>query len=133
MERLKERLGIAHRALQSLEELLVIEKPSRIERDAAIQRFEYTFEAAWKAAERFLLVVEGVAAVSPKGCVRMSREAGLLTEEQAVVALEMVDDRNLTVHTYNEQLAERIHRNLARYGFLLRDWLSAMNDRLAGL
>ena len=40
MERLKERLGIAHRALQSLEELLVIEKPSRIERDAAIQRFE---------------------------------------------------------------------------------------------
>jgi nucleotidyltransferase substrate binding protein (TIGR01987 family) len=131
LERLKERLGIAQRALQSLEELLVIEKPSRIERDAAIQRFEYTFEAAWKAAERFLLVVEGVAAASPKACMRISREAGLLSEEQAVVALEMVDDRNLTVHTHNEQLAERIHRNLVRYGPLLRDWLSTMNDRLA--
>jgi hypothetical protein len=49
MERLKERLDVARRALASLKELAALEQPSRIERDAAIQRFEYTCEALWKA------------------------------------------------------------------------------------
>ena len=43
--------------------------PSKIERDAAIQRFEYSFEATWKSAQRFLAVVEGVEAGSPKSTV----------------------------------------------------------------
>lgn len=45
MERLKERLSTAQRALSSLQELSSLAQPSQIERDAAIQRFEYTFEA----------------------------------------------------------------------------------------
>lgn len=44
MERLKQRLATARQALGTLEELR--EEPfSKIVRDAAIQRFEYTFEA----------------------------------------------------------------------------------------
>lgn len=102
--------------------------PSRVERDAAIQRFEYTFEAGWRAAQRYLLVIEGLTVGSPKGCVRASRE--VVSDEQAIVALEMVDDRNLTVHTYNEAVAQRIQRNLPRYADLLGRWLSAMESRL---
>ena len=48
MERLKQRLEIAWQALMTLEELSVLKQPSAIERDAAIQRFEYTVEASWK-------------------------------------------------------------------------------------
>ena len=48
MERLKERLVLARNALGTLEELLVIKHPSKVERDAAIQRFEYTFEAVYE-------------------------------------------------------------------------------------
>lgn len=59
MERLKERLAIAQRALTTLEELLALPHMSPVERDAAIQRFEYTFEACWRAAQRYLLVVGG--------------------------------------------------------------------------
>lgn len=112
MERLKERLDIARRALTSLKELAILEQPSQIERDAAIQRFEYTCEALWKAAQRYLSVIEGLNIGSPKGCIRACRELGLLTDEQAVLGLEMVDDRNLTVHTYNEAVAEGIYHNL---------------------
>ena len=130
MERLRERLSVARRALSSLEELLVLERPSRVERDAAIQRFEYTCEALWKAAQRYLLVVEGLSVGSPKGCIRACRDVGLLADEQAAVGLEMVDDRNLTVHTYNEAVAERIHRNLSRYAGLLAAWLEAMEERV---
>ncbi len=132
MERLKERLTIARRALGTLLELAAIEQPSRVERDAAIQRFEYSFEAVWKAAGRFLSVVEGVDAGSPKAIVRASREAGILSDQEAVSALEMVDDRNLTVHTYNEAVAERLYRKLQGHSELLTRWLDIIEERVTG-
>lgn len=130
MERLRERLAVAALALATLKELVAIPRSSRVERDVAIQRFEYTFEACWKAVQRYLLVVEGVNAGSPKACVRACRDLGLLSDEQAVVGLEMNDDRNLTEHAYNESVAERIHRNLPRYAGLLGDWLAAIQARI---
>jgi hypothetical protein len=54
VERLKERFGVAQKALATLREVLAETNPSVIVRDAAIQRFEYTFEAFWKAGQEFL-------------------------------------------------------------------------------
>ena len=130
MERLKERLALARKALSTLTELLVTESPSKVERDAAIQRFEYTFEAVCKAAGRYLLVMEGINVGSPKAIVRATREVGIFKDDQTVLALEMVDDRNLTVHTYNEAVAEHIHDNLTKYAELLAYWLKAMEERV---
>jgi len=129
MERLKERFEFARKALVRLEELVAIAKPTAVERDAAIQRFEYTFEAVWKVSERYLAVCEGMTVRSPKACVRAAREARLLTDEETVRALEMVDDRNETVHTYNEAVAARIFGSLPRYSQSLRTWLDAMAAR----
>lgn len=129
MERLTERLAMARRALSTLQEVTRLEHPSRIERDAAIQRFEYTCEAVWKAAQRYLQEVEGVSVGSPKGSLRASRDVGLLTDEQTVIGLEMIDDRNLTVHTYNEAVAEEIFSGLPSYAELLDAWLTAMTER----
>ena len=69
MDRLRQRLSVARQAVATLRELAVRTAPSKIERDAAIQRFEYSFEATWKAAQRFLSVVEGVEAGSPKSAI----------------------------------------------------------------
>ncbi len=129
MERLNERLATAQRAVSSLLEVLAIGQPSRIERDAAIQRFEYTCEAVWKTAQRYLQDVEGISVGSPKGCLLTSREVGLLTDEQTTLGLEMVDDRNRTVHTYNEAVADEIYAGLAAYARLLDTWLSAIMQR----
>jgi len=131
MERLKQRLAVAERASRSLRELVEANASTQIERDAAIQRFEYTFEAVWKAAQRFLLVVEGRSEGSPKACVRASRETGLLSEATAERALLMADDRNLTVHTYNESLADAIRRRLPDHLAVLDDWLAAMNRKVS--
>jgi len=46
MERINERSRIAQKALNSLTEIVSEENPT------AIQRFEYSFEAVWKAALR---------------------------------------------------------------------------------
>ncbi len=60
----------------------------------------------------------------------ISREVALFMDDQAVLALEMVDDRNLTVHTYNEALAEQIFSNLPRYAELMANWLKAMEVKV---
>ena len=128
MERLTERIQVAERALETLLQLPLTEAVDDVVRDAAIQRFEYTFEAVWKAAQLYLRQHEGIEQGSPKGVVRVSLGVGLLSEEQARRALEMVDDRNLTVHTYNEELARRIFSHLHEYAGLMNCWLRAMAD-----
>lgn len=130
MERLNERLAVARRALGTPQEILAVEHPSRVERDAAIQRFGYTCEAVWKATQRYPREVEGLSIGSPKGSIRASRDVGLITDEQITLGLEMIDDRNLTVHTYNESLAEAICRQLPSYADFLAIWLAAMEERM---
>lgn len=59
MGRVLERIQVAEKALATLKELAFLEDPSPVERDAAIQRFEYTFEAFWKALQAYLREKEG--------------------------------------------------------------------------
>jgi len=130
MEKLQKRLESAKKALVSFEKLAMIEKPNDVERDAAIQRFEFSFEASWNAAKQYLYDIEGVDIGSPKGVIRGCREVRLLEDDEAVLPLEMVNDRNLTVHAYNEEVAIKIHSNLNRYYALLQRWIERMVERV---
>ncbi|YCO46421.1 nucleotidyltransferase substrate binding protein [Thermosynechococcus sp. FA-CM-4201] len=125
---------VAQRALATLQELPLGERTDTIIRDAAIQRFEYTLEAVWKAAQLYLREREGLDIASPKGVIRACLAVGLLTPEEGRLALKMVDDclrhaasdRNLTVHTYNETLADAIFSRLAQHAMLMDRWLAAL-------
>jgi nucleotidyltransferase substrate binding protein (TIGR01987 family) len=121
-----QRIQTAARALATLNEL-ADEPVGKIVRDAMIQRFEYSFEATWKAAQAVLREHFGLELASPKTVMRASFENGLLTEEETRTALAMVDHRNLTAHTYNEALAEEIFAAIPAYRVLLGTWI----DRLA--
>jgi nucleotidyltransferase substrate binding protein (TIGR01987 family) len=125
---LRRRLALSRRAIATLREVLA-EPKSAVVRDAAIQRFEYSFEATWKACQRWLRDNEGLEAASPAAAIRSSHAVAVLDEPSARLALEMVGDRNLTVHTYNEDLAERIFERLPRYAALLQSWLEALERR----
>ena len=129
MDRLAKRLVTARKALETLKELLGPDSPTKIERDAAIQRFEYTFEAMWKTAKQYLLDIEGLDIGSPKGVIRGFFQNGVLNEEQTNLALSMVDDRNLTSHTYDETLAKQIFHQLDDYANLMDKWLQTMEDK----
>ena len=128
MDRLRERLVIARQALATLQQALR-EPKSQIVRDASIQRFEYTFEAVWKAAQLFLRVEESLEVGSPKAVIRATLQVGILSEEQARTSLRMADDRNLTVHTYNESLAESIYSRLSGYAQVMALWLESLERR----
>lgn len=128
MDRLNQRIQVARRALQTLVEVVDQRPVSAIVRDAAIQRFEYSFEATWKALQAWLDEHEGIRAGSPKGVFRACFQAGLLDEPQSRLALAMVDDRNLTTHTYNEGLAARIYEALGEYEALMSGCLRAIQE-----
>lgn len=131
MERVKERLQVARKALGTLQEITNKKSLSIIERDAAIQRFEYTFESTWKAAQALLDRMEGVAANSPKSAIRACWQSGLLNEIEAQTALKMCDTRNMTVHTYNEELAISVYSQINGYADLFETWIGAMEKRTA--
>jgi len=88
-------------------------------RDSSIQRFEFTLEIAWKNIKQFLYDYEGIECRSPKSCIRDFFSSGYLDESQVVLLLQMVDDRNLSAHTYHEALADEIFLHIQGYLELL--------------
>jgi nucleotidyltransferase substrate binding protein (TIGR01987 family) len=123
VERLKIRFKDAQNALTTLKEIM--DEPfSIIVRDAAIQRFEYTFEAFWKFTKAFLKEKEGVIANSPKACFREIFSLGICSEEETVQLQEMADKRNETSHTYKEEVANLIYEKINEYFLLMRKLLN---------
>jgi nucleotidyltransferase substrate binding protein (TIGR01987 family) len=78
-------------------------------RAAAIQAFEICFELAWKYLQA-RLSESGLVANSPRATFRESGKVGLLDNVEAW--LEFTEQRNLTVHTYQKQLADQIYNNI---------------------
>lgn len=78
-------------------------------RDSAIQRFEFTFELAWKAVAR-LAREEGIECPSPRTALRTALRLGWIADDE--IWLTMLDDRNRTSHTYNEAVAEELYSRL---------------------
>lgn len=130
MDRLSQRLQTAQRAITTLDEVVGKPDVTAIERDAAIQRFEFSYEATWKAMRHFLQEQEGIQVGSPKATIRATYQIALLDESQSRLALQMTDDRNLTVHTYNETVAVHIYAQLVAYRDLMQTCVTRMLDAL---
>ena len=130
MEKVKERVNEAFQALATLEKVVGLPKPTDIERDAAIQRFDYTFEMTWKAAQAYASDHGLKEVFSPKNVIRASFKMELFDEETAQKLMRIVGDRNLTVHTYKESFAIQLYSRLAGHAALLRLWLSEIQKRI---
>jgi nucleotidyltransferase substrate binding protein (TIGR01987 family) len=130
VERIKERVKEAFQALATLEKVVGLSNPTDIERDAAIQRFEYTFELTWKTAQAYASDQGLKEVFSPKNVIRASFKMELLDEETVQKMMGIVNDRNLTVHTYKESFAVQLYSRLADHAALLRLWLSEIQKRL---
>ena len=86
-------------------------------RDAVIQRFEFTFELAWKLLKD-KLAAEGVEVATPRQSLQAGVAARLI--DDANLWTELLRMRNLTSHTYDEKLARRVYR------FVCADGLAAL-------
>ncbi|MCT4634302.1 MAG: nucleotidyltransferase substrate binding protein [Firmicutes bacterium] len=97
--------------------------------DATIQRFEFTFEMSWKLMKAYL-EYEGIAeATSPRSSIREAFKQGLI--EDGDVWLDMLLDRNRTVHTYDEETAIVIYNNVkSKYLSLFDSFCDVISKRL---
>lgn len=131
MAGLDRRLAEAEAALTTLEEAVRRNDWSLIERDGAILRLIYTFEAMWKATQQLLAEREGIEVGSPNGTIRAARRLGWLSDEDALSAIGIGRDRNLAVHMYRGQIGTEIAERLAAHVTVLRRWLTALRQHAA--
>src|SRR4029077_11802195 len=129
MERLETRLAEAEAALATLDEVVGKKPRSLMERDSAILRLIYTFEATWKACQQLLVDREDIEVASPNSAIRAARRLGWLSDDDAEAAMRGGKDRNLAVHMYRGDLGKAIEQRLAGHAALLRRWLDAMQQR----
>ena len=113
-------------ALKRMDEALRMPKTD-IVRDSAIQRFEFALDLAWKAVKAFLEEKEGIRCASPKECFRDAYRYGLI--EYSDDWLQFVDMRNETVHTYNQDLAEKIFLELPSVSKRMTDLLGVLKNK----
>lgn len=88
-----------------LNEALKVENPSVLERAGLIQFFEMAFELSWKILKDYELA-EGVIAKSPREVIKQAHLLGLISEGHAWI--DALEDRNLTAHTYKEEIAQTV-------------------------
>jgi uncharacterized protein YutE (UPF0331/DUF86 family) len=129
MAGLERRLAEAEAALATLEEVVGKAARSLIERDSAILRLIYTFEAVWKACQHLLAECEGIEVASPNGTIRTARRLGWLSDADADAAMKIGRDRNLAVHMYRGRIGEEIAERLASHAAVLHRWLDALRER----
>lgn len=98
-------------AISSLKEALALEK-NKIIRDSALLRFQLCFELAWKAVKDYARG-EGVECFSPKSCFQIAFQLKLIDYDENWI--NMVNDRNLIVHLYEEEMADKIYSHLSNY------------------
>lgn len=93
--------------------------------DATIQRFEFCFELAWKLIKS-MLNYEGIDAVSPRSSIREGWKQSII--DNAEDWLQMLEQRNLSLHTYNESTAMDIYEKI-RHEYI--NLLTAFEERSA--
>ena len=128
-ERFAERKAELSNAAVRLREA-VAQPETDLVRDAVIQRFEFTFELGWKSLKLYP-ERQGLDCGGPRSTLKKEFAEGLIdSQEEADIWLQMLEDRNLTSHAYDEALASRICRHIVQdYARLLEQ----MSGRLQAL
>lgn len=80
--------------------------------DGTIQRFEFTFELAWKFLKDYFSDM-GTTLNFPKEIIQEAFAARLIDNED--VWVQMLSDRNMTSHAYDEKLANEIYQRIKQY------------------
>lgn len=139
MELVQQRISLAQKSVHQLHEILKIiergtyDEISEILRDSAIQRFEFSMDTFYNSLQSYLQEVEKIEITemkSPRAVFRCATQANLFTKEDLAICIQMVEDRNRTSHTYNEDTAEDIFQRIPLYHATLQQILDHLNTKL---
>lgn len=115
--RWKQRFSNYKKALLQLTKFIDKGELNELEKQGLIQAFEYTHELAWNLLKDYLQD-QGIQNITgSKDAVRSAFKVGLIEDGESW--MDMIKDRNQTVHTYNEATAEAIVTNIETRFFAL--------------
>lgn len=116
------------RATQRLKEALGAE-PTQLNQDATIQRFEFTFELAWKLMQ-ILIRDKGIEVFGPKDVIRRAAQVRLVDDPEAWIGF--LQARNLTTHVYDQPVAEEIYNRAKEFPVIVEELIEKVKIELGG-
>jgi nucleotidyltransferase substrate binding protein (TIGR01987 family) len=126
MKRWEERISDLENAIFRLNEAIEDSRNYSIEslKDAVIQRFEFSLELSWKAMKNYLNYQGILEATTPKQTIKEAFANGLIKNGETWI--NMLNDRNLTSHTYNQADADEIYKAIVEEYY--EEMLSNLNN-----
>jgi len=82
------------------------------------QKFEYTTELCWKAIKAFLKEEDGTDEAAPKKIIKAYYVGGYVKEDDYLLLLDAIEDRNRLSHIYDGETFNRILERLPDYAAL---------------
>jgi len=107
------------KAASKFKEILQLPK-NEITRDAAIQRFEFTYELVWKTLKR-ILSVKGITVNNPRDVFREGGKQNLISNVEAW--FKIIEYRNKTTNVYNEDMADEIYAALSGINDMIQKFI----------
>ena len=129
----KQRFENYKKSLNNLRNALDLKKErplTELETQGLLKTFEFTYELAWKTMKDFLEYNGIVGIVGGRNAFRGALQNGLIS--QGEIWQEMVDDRNLLTHDYDEKIAGRVAERVVAYAELLSNFKVKMQTLIDG-
>ncbi|MGL4988951.1 MAG: HI0074 family nucleotidyltransferase substrate-binding subunit [Cetobacterium sp.] len=127
--KLKDKLEDYKKALYKLK--IALEKDAHSDElylDGTIQRFEFVYELSWKLMKNYL-EFEGFEINSPRTAFREGFKIGLISD--ATDWIKLMENRNRTSHTYNEETAWDIYEKIKNeYVFLFNEFEKVITEKI---
>jgi nucleotidyltransferase substrate binding protein (TIGR01987 family) len=98
------------KALKQLTKFIEKGELNELEEQGLIQSFEYNYELSWNTIKDFYEHQAETDIQGSRDAIRMAFKRGLI--EDGEIWMEMINSRNLTAHTYNEDTASEIVSNI---------------------
>lgn len=116
-------------AFNQLNEYLKTPVITNRDRSGVIQAFEFTYEIAWETFKKAALY-EGKDVSGPRDSLKQAYALNFIENDEEQDWINMLKDRNITSHTYQEDVAIKIFESIQiRYKDLFASSLKRLKDR----
>ena len=115
--RWEQRFKNYQKALRQLERFLKETDLNDMEEQGLIQAFEYTYELAWNTIKDYLIYQGITDVIGSRDAFRIAYNRGLILEGS--IWMSMIESRIKSSHTYNEEIAKEILKEIREQYFKL--------------
>lgn len=111
-DKLKSQISQLTKALARLKEALSFAETD-MNKDATIQRFEFSFELCWKVMQGIVQEKGLEEVLTPRDSIRTAAQLKLI--ENVELWFDFLKDRNLSSHLYDESVSKNIYEDIKKF------------------